>query len=126
LTHERTRKFAVKIMVKIIWLPAALFLTISAVVGSISTSDVRQSRATDPSKSLQAAVPVPDNVGFIMAKACNNCHTYGTKWPWYSRIAPANLLIDYDVKRARTAVNFSEWSDTAGKRKGTAPPCQHS
>jgi hypothetical protein len=54
------------------------------------------------------------------AKACNNCHTYETKWPWYSRIAPASWLIDHDVQRARAAVNFSEWSDTAGKRNGTA------
>ena len=86
----------------------------------MSTSDVRQSRATDPSRSLQAALPMPDEVRLVMAKACNNCHTSETKWPWYSRIAPANRLIEYDVKRARAAVNFSEWSDRAGTKKGTA------
>ena len=115
LTHEEpgTRK-------KIVWLLAAFILTISALVGNMSTSGARQPRATDPSRSLQAALQMPDEVRLVMAKACNNCHTYETKWPWYSRIAPANRLIEYDVKRARAAVNFSEWSDTAGKKKGTA------
>jgi hypothetical protein len=116
LTHDKPRELAMKIT----GLLAALILPISVVVGSMSTSDLRQSHATDASKSLQATLQMPDHVRLVMAKACNNCHTYETKWPWYSRMAPANLLIEDDVKRARAAVNFSDWSDTAGKSKGAA------
>jgi hypothetical protein len=53
---------------KNLWLLATLILSISAVVGNMSTSDVRQSRVTIPSRSLQAALQMPDDVRRVMGK----------------------------------------------------------
>ncbi len=30
-------------------------------------------------------------------------------WPWYSNIAPVSWLVQSDVDRARTILNFSTW-----------------
>jgi len=50
--------------------------------------------------------------------ACVNCHSEKTRWPWYSQIAPASLLVERDVKRGRERMNVSYWDaiDTVDKQ----------
>jgi hypothetical protein len=45
----------------------------------------------------------------ILQRACYNCHSNQTVWPWYSNLAPASWLLASDVKGGRSHVNFSEW-----------------
>jgi hypothetical protein len=45
----------------------------------------------------------------ILRRACYNCHSNETVWPWYSNVAPASWLVASDVREGRSHVNFSEW-----------------
>ena len=45
----------------------------------------------------------------VLQRACYNCHSNETIWPWYSSIAPASWLVGRDVREARSHLNFSEW-----------------
>lgn len=45
----------------------------------------------------------------IARKACYDCHSNETNWPWYSNIVPISLWVSHDVDEARDALNFSEW-----------------
>lgn len=45
----------------------------------------------------------------LFARACADCHSNETAWPWYSRIAPASWLITHDVEEGRAKLNVSEW-----------------
>jgi hypothetical protein len=45
----------------------------------------------------------------LTVRACFNCHSNETVWPWYSNIAPASWLVQRDVSEAREELNFSEW-----------------
>ena len=45
----------------------------------------------------------------LFQRACQNCHSENTQWPWYSRIPPASWMIGKDVDDARRHVNFSNW-----------------
>jgi hypothetical protein len=49
-------------------------------------------------------------VAALVRRACHDCHSNNTVWPWYSRIAPVSWLIADDVKGGRAHLNFSEWS----------------
>jgi hypothetical protein len=60
-------------------------------------------------------ISAPAYVMSVLARACYNCHSHETKWPWYSRVAPVSWQIAHDVHEAREALNFSTWS-----RLGTA------
>jgi len=40
-----------------------------------------------PSRSLEAHVQVPPNVSSILKRACGNCHSSETVWPWYAAVA---------------------------------------
>ena len=43
--------------------------------------------------------------------ACYDCHSNRTEWPWYSYVAPASWLVEYDVYEGRDELNFSEWQE---------------
>lgn len=55
-------------------------------------------------------------VSHLLQRACMDCHSNETRWPWYSRIAPLSWLVVRDVDRGRRVLNLSEWSRQAGKR----------
>jgi hypothetical protein len=40
-------------------------------------------------------------------RACMDCHSNETQWPWYAHIAPASWLVYYDVMRGREVLNLS-------------------
>jgi hypothetical protein len=45
----------------------------------------------------------------LALRACGDCHSNETRWPWYSRVAPASWLVQHDVDEAREHLNFSEF-----------------
>jgi len=66
----------------------------------------------------------------LAVRACFDCHSNETIWPWYSNLAPVSWLVQRDVKKGRRELNFSEW-DKAQKearqsakevRQGKMPP----
>jgi len=42
-------------------------------------------------------------------RACGDCHSHETKWPWYSSIAPSSWLVASDVHEGRQHFNASAW-----------------
>ena len=65
----------------------------------------------------RGAAAAPAEVQALLRRACFDCHSNETVWPWYSQIAPASLLIARDVKEGRKEVNFSTWEKYDEKRK---------
>lgn len=45
----------------------------------------------------------------LAARACFDCHSNQTRYPWYSYVAPMAWLVNKDVNDARAKMNFSEW-----------------
>ncbi len=45
----------------------------------------------------------------LAQRACFDCHSNETVWPWYSNIAPVSWLVYRDVEEGRGRLNFSEW-----------------
>lgn len=50
----------------------------------------------------------------LAQRACFDCHSNETVWPWYSNIAPISWLVAHDVFEGRGRLNFSDWS-TGGR-----------
>lgn len=69
----------------------------------------------------------------LAVRACYDCHSNETVWPWYSQIAPMSWLVQRDVDEGREELNFSEWqreqdeADEAAEtvRDGSMPPRQY-
>lgn len=48
----------------------------------------------------------------LAVRACFDCHSNESAWPWYSHVAPASWLVQNHVDEGRRALNFSDWSRT--------------
>jgi Haem-binding domain len=70
----------------------------------------RTNPAIDPSRTIQAHAGTPSGLVAILDRACRDCHSNRTVWPWYTEIAPVSWLMAYGVSQGRRAVNFSEWA----------------
>jgi hypothetical protein len=51
----------------------------------------------------------------LAVRACFDCHSNETVWPWYTRVAPFSWLVARDVAGGRAALNFSEWGTARGE-----------
>jgi hypothetical protein len=45
----------------------------------------------------------------ILRRACFDCHSNETVWPWYAYVAPVSWLVASDVEEGREELNFSQW-----------------
>jgi hypothetical protein len=71
---------------------------------------VRRNPPADPAASFAVvAKPAPEVVA-VFRRACADCHSNETTWPWYSRVAPASWLVANDVNAGRAHMNLSEWN----------------
>ncbi len=48
----------------------------------------------------------------LAERACFDCHSYRTRWPAYSHVAPFSWVVQHNVDTARTVLNFSDWTQT--------------
>jgi hypothetical protein len=46
----------------------------------------------------------------LARRACFDCHSNETVWPWYTNIFPVASLLRNDVREGRAIMNFSEWN----------------
>jgi len=66
----------------------------------------------------------------LARRACYDCHSHETRWPWYSTVAPLSWRIQTHVDQGRAKLNFSRADrsqEEAGEaaetvRRGTMPP----
>jgi hypothetical protein len=84
---------------------------------------------TNPPITAEPAWPSPE-VRALAVRACFDCHSNETRWPWYSHVAPVSWLVQSDTMEGRAELNFSEWdrpqkeADEAAEvvTKGEMPP----
>lgn len=62
--------------------------------------------ATDISK----AYTVPDEVQAIFKKACNDCHSNNTTYPWYHHVQPVAWWLQHHVNEGKQELNLSEFA----------------
>jgi len=68
-------------------------------------------------KPLMTGSNVPAPVRSILERACRDCHSENTVWPWYSHIPPISWQIHSDVERGREFMDLSKWSDYTEKQQ---------
>jgi len=101
-------------------MPKRIVLALAIVLAGIQL--VRPDRTNPPfdaAQSVQATASVPADVHAILRRACFDCHSSETRWPWYSGVAPVAWGVAHDVEEARAAFNLSDWG-TYPQRKRIA------
>ncbi len=56
-------------------------------------------------------VPAPPHVRSVLERACYDCHSNESRWPWYGYVAPISWLVEHHIEEAREHINFSTWDE---------------
>src|SRR5690349_15082903 len=90
-----------------------LFMAVGAIsifgfavaAGKVIAPEPKPDRAT-----LLEGAHAPAAVRSIVERACQDCHSANTAWPWYAKVPPISWQIHKDVDRARDFMDLSKWS----------------
>ena len=91
---------------------AALVVLLGAASVQLIRPDTGKPRV-DPARSLWNNRRIDARVVGILRRACANCHSYETEWPWYARIAPISWWLAGHVTHGREKLNFDNWPSAA-------------
>ena len=80
----------------------------------------RTNPPTVPSRQVWAHVQVPPEAQNVLKRACSDCHSNQTVWPWYSRVAPISWVVVDDVNAGRRHVNFDDWEAQVSAKEANA------
>jgi hypothetical protein len=101
-----------RVLVGLILVASVAFALTTAIVDGTGKRTVMER-----SVLTESNVPVP--VRAILQRACQDCHSEKTVWPWYSHVPPISWQIHGDVNRGRAFMNLSKWNDsTESERRG--------
>lgn len=70
----------------------------------------RTNPVADPARNLLHIRPIPAHVASALDRACRDCHSNDTRWPWYSQVAPVSWFVIDHVNHGRSHFNYSDWS----------------
>lgn len=68
------------------------------------------------SETIYATLNVPADVHDIFERACIDCHSNRSEWPWYTEVSPVSWFVVDHVEEARDELNFSNWKKYPPKR----------
>jgi Haem-binding domain len=85
-----------------------LLIVLVALIGAQAYRPERSNPPSVPGASLvQHASP---EVAAILDRACRDCHSNDTRWPWYTNVSPTSWLVANHVRHGREHFNYSEWT----------------
>jgi len=86
-----------------------LFLLFALIV--IQFIHPKPNRQEGPFPNAIATVfKVPAGVQSILEKACNDCHSNNTRYPWYARLQPVDWWMDTHVRDGKSELNLDEYA----------------
>jgi hypothetical protein len=89
-----------------------IMLGLLAVLVIIQFIHPKKNRVSGPqANAIASAYPVPGDVRMILEKACYDCHSNNTVYPWYSRIQPVDWWLNNHVNNGKKHLNFDEYTN---------------
>ncbi|WP_428743270.1 heme-binding domain-containing protein [Tenacibaculum sp.] len=70
-----------------------------------------------PSTDFILVNTVPKNIQKKLQVSCYDCHSNNTAYPWYNKVQPVAWFLENHIKKGKSELNFSEWSNYSDRRK---------
>ena len=88
----------------------SISLAVAAAIGLMNLPRIdRTNPPEDRAETIEQQTHMPPNIAAVFQRACRDCHSERTDWPWYSAVAPFHWLMTADVYAARNRMNLSAW-----------------
>lgn len=98
------KNVVVRIVKRIVLGVAVLFL------GAQVVRPGKTNPGIEPARTIEAHTQVTPEIAELFNRACNDCHSNKTVWPWYSNVAPVSWFVIDHVNHGRRHLNFSDWA----------------
>jgi hypothetical protein len=85
-------------------------------VAALAVCQAIRMEKSNPAPRLDASLD--PSIRPLLKRACYNCHSNETVWPWYANVAPVSWLVASDVNEGRQHLNFSEWGNYSAEIQG--------
>src|SRR5213592_2028705 len=59
---------------------------------------------------------VPTAVQSVLKRACFDCHSNNTTYPWYDNIQPVAWWLNHHIEEGKDELNFSEFTTYSPKK----------
>ncbi len=77
----------------------------------------RNEDVTVTTNHITSANAVPADVQQILKRACMDCHSNNTAYPWYANVQPLGMWLQHHVNEGKAELNFSEFNTYTAKKK---------
>lgn len=72
--------------------------------------------STPSANNIAKKYNTSNEVKVILDKACNDCHSNNTKYPWYSNFQPVAWWLDHHVDEGKGEINFDDFLTYPAKK----------
>jgi hypothetical protein len=97
-----------KIIGKIAKLTLILFVFIFVGIQLVPTATIPKTSAKN---GVHMAETIDPQVGAILDRSCQDCHSSSASSPWYSHVAPVSWIVSKDVTEGRELLDLAEWAN---------------
>lgn len=88
-----------------------ILLTLAALLVLIQFFQIKKNDARGPQPNyIGTKYFVPGDVKSILNRACMDCHSNYTEYPWYTKIQPIGWWINNHVNDGKRHLNFDEFT----------------
>ena len=94
-------------------LPAVLVVFIAIQFIQPAHNSSGHALPTDITKTIR----VPDTVLNIFKKACYDCHSNNTRYPWYVYIQPTGWIMARHIRNGKDNLNFSDFGSYSQRKQ---------
>lgn len=93
-----------------------LFFLLAAFIGiQFFRIDMENPAVVDEEDFIVITNP-DDEIEGMLRKACYDCHSNETEYPWYANVAPVSWWLAHHIEEGREELNFSKWGTYNEKR----------
>lgn len=78
------------------------------IIGLLIVAQIVPLQRTNPAVTREVKWNAPETRA-LAKRACFDCHSNETTWPWYAYVAPISFQVTHHVNEGRGRLNFSTW-----------------
>lgn len=87
-----------------------LFLLIAFI--AIQFFHPKKNKADGPQPNyIGSHYSIPDDIKSILGKACNDCHSNNTRYPWYAKLQPVHWWMNKHIVEGKKHLNLDEYTN---------------
>lgn len=89
-----------------------IFIVLLAALIIIQFIHPKRNKSKGPQPNyIGNAFTIPADVKTVLVKACDDCHSNNTRYPWYAKIQPVHWWLNKHIVNGKKHLNYDEYTN---------------